>query len=70
MERRKFIAESSRWFLFGGMLGLTGLLVYRRRIGNPDTCFTNPFCQSCGQFGSCEKVASSKPVANEEKGRK
>lgn len=70
MKRRKFITESKRWFMLGGMLGVSGLLVYRRRFGNPETCFTNPFCNTCGQFGSCDKIASSKPVENEKKGRK
>ncbi len=56
--------------MLGGMLGVSGLLVYRRRFGNPETCFTNPFCNTCGQFGSCDKIASSKPVENEKKGRK
>ncbi len=70
MERREFITKNSRWFLFGGLLGVCGLLMYRRRFGNPDACFTNPFCKSCGQFSSCDIVASSKPVQNENEGRK
>jgi hypothetical protein len=70
MERREFITKSSRWFLFGGLLGISGFLAYRRRIGDPDNCFANPFCKGCGQFSSCDIVASSKPLQNEKKERK
>jgi hypothetical protein len=65
MKRRKFISESGRWLLLGGLLGTSGFLMYRRQFGDPDNCFKNPFCNSCNQFSSCSVVANLKPTRNE-----
>ena len=60
MDRRKFFTEFARWILTGGLLGASALLLYRRSIGNPDDCYVNPFCGSCGQNSACEVVAQAK----------
>jgi hypothetical protein len=65
MKRRNFISESSRWLLLGGLVGTSGLLLYRRQFGDPENCFKNPFCKSCGQYSSCNIVANLKPKENE-----
>ncbi|MDH5400307.1 MAG: hypothetical protein OEX02_19290 [Cyclobacteriaceae bacterium] len=59
MDRRKFIADIGRYSLTGGLLGTSALLLYRRRFGDPDNCFVNPFCRSCGKNTSCEVVADA-----------
>jgi hypothetical protein len=66
MKRRKFISESGRWLLLGGLLGTSGFLLYRRQFGDPDNCFKNPFCSSCNQFSSCSVVANLKTNNSEE----
>ncbi|MDZ7604196.1 MAG: hypothetical protein U5K79_01100 [Cyclobacteriaceae bacterium] len=58
MDRRRFFVNGSRMILFGGLAGISGLLLFRRRFGNPDTCFSNPFCGGCSQFNSCKVVAT------------
>lgn len=70
MDRRKFITSGSRWFLAGGLLGTTGLLLYRRRIGDPNDCFINPFCKSCNKNKSCKVIAEAIPDPNERQRRK
>ncbi|MCG8306539.1 MAG: hypothetical protein MI975_04050 [Cytophagales bacterium] len=60
MKRRKFIEQSIRWSLTGGLLGTGGFLVWRRQIGDPDNCFKNPYCKSCNRFHSCSITAESK----------
>ncbi len=56
--------------LLTGLIGTGGLLIYRRPKGYPDSCSTSPFCKSCNQFSSCDRIASTKPLQNEKKGRK
>ncbi len=58
MDRRRFFVDGSRILLFGGLAGISGLLLFRRQFGNPDSCFSNPFCGGCSQFSSCKVVAS------------
>jgi hypothetical protein len=58
MDRRRFFVDGSRILLFGGLAGISGLLLFRRRFGNPDSCFSNPFCGGCSQFSSCKVVAN------------
>lgn len=65
MIRRKFITGGGRWMLLGGLLGKSGLLMYRRQLGDPDNCFKNPFCKSCNKFSSCDIVAVLKTNNNE-----
>lgn len=67
MKRRKFIEQSSRWFLLGGLLGTSGFLAWRRQFGDPNNCFQNPFCKSCNKLKSCEVVAELKTKDNEGK---
>jgi len=57
MDRRRFFENGARMILFGGLAGISGLLLFRRRLGNPDNCFSNPFCGGCSQFSSCKVVA-------------
>lgn len=70
IKRRKFITGSGRLLLLGGMLGTSGLLLYRRQLGDPDNCFNNPFCKSCNKFSNCDIVAELKKNNNEGKGAK
>ena len=46
---------------------MTGLLLYRRKVGDPSDCFINPYCQRCGQNASCGIVAEAKDNKNEER---
>jgi len=55
MDRRRFFENGGRMILFGGLAGISGLLLFRRRFDNPDTCFSNPFCGSCAQGTVCTK---------------
>lgn len=65
MKRRTFINEIGRWLALGGLLGTSALLLVRKQIGNPESCFKNPYCKSCNQFSSCNIVADLKPSSNE-----
>lgn len=58
MDRRRFFETGGRMILFGGLAGISGLLLFRRRFGNPETCFSNPFCGSCSQNNSCKVLAA------------
>jgi hypothetical protein len=58
MDRRHFFVDGSRILLFGGLAGISGLLLFRRRFGNPDSCFSNPFCGGCSQNNSCKVIAA------------
>jgi hypothetical protein len=70
MDRRKFLAGVGRWFLAGGLIGTSGLLIYRGRVGDPRDCFANPYCKLCGENKSCNIAAALNPDNNEEQGRK
>ncbi len=58
MDRRRFFMDGSRMLFFGGLVGISGLLLLRRRFGNPDSCFSNPFCGTCSQNNSCKVIAA------------
>ncbi len=68
MDRRKFIIGSGRWLMAGGLTGISGLLLYRRRIGDPNDCFINPYCKRCSQNKSCS-IASIVNLDDHEKGK-
>jgi hypothetical protein len=70
MDRREFITSSSRWFLAGGLVGITGWFAYRGKIGNPDDCFINPYCKRCAENTSCKIVAANIPDDYEKERRK
>jgi hypothetical protein len=67
MKRRNFISESGRWLLLGGLLGTSGVFLYRNQFGDPENCFKNPFCKSCNQFSSCGIVTKNKESDGKEK---
>jgi len=69
MKRRNFIDRSGRWILLGGLLGTSGFLAWRRQFGDPNNCFSNPFCKSCNLFASCDVVAELKIKSNEKQQR-
>ncbi len=70
MDRKRFITSISRWLLAGGLLGTTGLLLYRREVGDPGNCFVNPYCKRCGKNNSCAIIAAANPDNNERKAGK
>jgi hypothetical protein len=65
MKRRNFLSESGRWLLLGGLAGASGLLLHRRRFGDPEKCFANPFCRSCNQLAACHTALNAKTNKHE-----
>lgn len=70
MDRREFIISGSRWLMAGGLVGTTGLLIHRRKFGDPDNCYVNPYCKRCDKNASCEVIAATIPDPNERQRRK
>ena len=70
MKRRKFLAQSTRWMMVGGLLATSGLLVFRRSNGNPEDCYVTAFCQGCSQSRTCGKLAAVKPEIDKNNGGK
>ena len=68
MKRREFVEKSARIGLLGTLAGATGIMI-ARRMGNPESCISNPFCSSCGKFTTCAVLAKNKEIDEEGSGK-
>jgi hypothetical protein len=64
MDRRKFIANITRWSLAGGIISVSGLLIHRRQNTTGDDCSYFPVCTHCTLIAGCTKTTKKIRLEN------
>ena len=54
MNRRKFIQSFFRYSILGGILVLTGFILFKRRVTLESSCTENFACKTCKKYNKCE----------------
>ncbi len=64
MDRRKFMLDTGRLSLLGGIVATTGYLISNRTTDDLPSCSFTPVCDRCRSYKSCAKVPDNKRPGN------
>ncbi len=53
MERREFLHHTGRFFIFSGLIALSGLAIRKRKNVPEADCRLTNFCQKCTKLSNC-----------------